>query len=69
MNHTLKTRSALVRHAERGLGISGRPTAASDVVCAARRERARHASQQILAVCITGIAVMLLAVFIGQVFA
>lgn len=34
MNHTLKTRSALVRASERGLGIKGRPVAASDILCA-----------------------------------
>lgn len=69
MNHTLRTRSALVRYAERELGVEDRPDAASDIVCAERRERARQASQQILAVCIAGLAVMLIALALGQVAA
>lgn len=51
MNHTLKTRSALVREAEAGL----------------RRERLNRDGWKILGVCVLFVALMLLAAFVDGV--
>lgn len=51
MNHTFRTRSTLVRHAEKQL----------------RREQSREASAKIFAVCFLGMVVLLLAALIDGV--
>lgn len=48
MNHTFRTRSTLVRHAEKQL----------------RREQSREASAKIFAVCFIGIVVFLVAALV-----
>lgn len=74
MNHGLSTRSALVRAAERGLGVRNRPTHAGDIVFAeetaaqrSRREQRRRDSAIIVAICTAVISVYLLVEFVAQV--
>lgn len=74
MNHSIRTRSALVRTAEAGLMVRNRPTSVDGIVFAEettaqkqRRDQRRHDSAVIFAICTVIIGAFLLVQFIAQV--
>jgi hypothetical protein len=74
MNHTIQTRSALVRAAESGLMVRNRPATASGIVFAEetgaqqkRRAQRRRDSAVIFSVCAVVVGAYLLVQFIAQV--
>ncbi len=74
MNHSFKTRSALVRASERALGVRNRPTRSAELVFAEetaaqrkRREQRRRESATIFAICAVVIGTYILIQFAAQV--